>query len=237
MREPSAHPPSEPAGRVSAEGKASAATAPPEAHGGFGTGAEVWLFRHGEVHEDFQGTAYGGRDVPLSAQGEADTREVARLFGAVPFRAVISSDLSRALAVGSQLAERCGAPLEVTPAMREISRGHWQGRTVAELHSEFSEEVAGFYGDPWNYDAHGGETDRDVWERAWPALERGVLEHGGPLALTAHFNVVRVLVARALGIAPHDSFRFRVDLGALCVLRDDPGGWRLLRANVRGLPR
>ena len=205
-------------------------------HPGPGTGAEVWLFRHGEVHEDWQGKAYGGMDVPLSAQGEADTREVAKLFGSVPFKAVISSNLRRAYAIGSQLAERSGAVLEVTPGLREIARGHWQGRTVAELHADFSDEVAGFYNDPWTYNAHGGETDRDVLERAWPELERGLAEHGGPLALTAHFNVVRVLIAHALGIAPADSFRFRVDLGALCVLRDDPGGWTLLRANVRGLP-
>jgi len=220
MREPSAHPPSA-----------------PTRHPGFATGGAVWLFRHGEVHEDWQGKAYGGLDVPLSAQGEADTRDVAGRFGAVPFRAVVSSDLQRALAVGRQLAERSGAVLEVSEGLREISRGRWQGRTVAELHGEFGDEVAAFYADPWNFDAHGGETDRDVLRRAWPVLEAGLRDHGAPLALTAHFNVVRVVVAHALGIAPHDSFRFRVDLGAVCVLRDAPGGWQLLRANVRDLPR
>jgi broad specificity phosphatase PhoE len=61
-----------------------------------------------------------------------------------------------------------------------------------------------------------------------------VRAHGGPLALAAHYNVIRVLVARAIGIAPAHSFRLRVDLGAVTVLADDPGGWRLLRANVRG---
>jgi broad specificity phosphatase PhoE len=49
-----------------------------------------------------------------------------------------------------------------------------------------------------------------------------------------HYNVVRVLVAHALGIAPPDSFRLRVDLSGATLLRDDPEhGWRLLRANVK----
>ena len=123
--------------------EASPTTQPPSpGHPGPGTGAEVWLFRHGEVHEDWQGKAYGGLDVPLSARGEAETREVAKLFGAVPFTAVISSDLQRAHAIGSQLAEHSGAVLEVTPGLREIARGHWQGRTVADLHAEFPDEVA-----------------------------------------------------------------------------------------------
>jgi probable phosphoglycerate mutase len=198
-----------------------------------GTGAEVWLFRHGEVHEDWQGKAYGGLDVPLSAQGERDTVDVARLFGELPFTAVLSSSLQRARRLGVGLAAAAGAPLEVTDGLVEIARGRWQGRTVADLFEHSAAEVEAFYDDPWNWNGHGGETDADVVERAWPVLVAGLEKHGGPLALTAHYNVVRVLVSQAIGVAPEDSFRLRVDLGAVTVLRDDPGGWQLVRANVR----
>jgi len=200
---------------------------------GLGTGAEVWLFRHGEVHEDWQGKAYGGLDVPLSARGEEDTARVARLFGELPFAAVVSSSLERARRLGSGLAAASGAPLEVSDGLVEIARGRWQGRTVADLFERSADEVAAFYDDHWNWNGHGGETDADVLARAWPVLEAGLRRHGGPLALTAHYNVVRVLVSRAIGVAPADSFRLRVDLGAVTVLRDDPDGWRLVRANVR----
>ena len=200
---------------------------------GLGTGAEVWLFRHGEVHEDWQGKAYGGLDVPLSARGEEDTARVAQLFGELPFTAVVSSSLERARRLGTGLAAASGAPLEVSDGLVEIGRGRWQGRTVADLFERSADEVAAFYDDPWSWNGHGGETDADVLARAWPVLEAGLRRHGGPLALTAHYNVVRVLVSRALGVAPADSFRLRVDLGAVTVLRDDPDGWRLVRANVR----
>jgi broad specificity phosphatase PhoE len=205
----------------------------PERRAALGTGAEVWLFRHGEVHEDWQGVAYGGLDVPLSAQGERDTAEVARLFGALPFTAVLSSSLERARRLGEALAAAADAPLEVSPGLAEIARGRWQGRTVADLFERSAAEVEAFYDDPWSWNGHGGETDADVLDRAWPVLEAGLRAHGGPLALTAHYNVVRVLVSQAIGVSPADSFRLRVDLGAVTVLRDDPEGWRLVRANVR----
>jgi broad specificity phosphatase PhoE len=214
--------------------KGDARERPTGPHPGLGTGAEVWLFRHGEVHEDWQGKAYGGLDVPLSAQGERDTRAVAELFGGVPFRAVVSSSLERARMLGELLATAAGAPLEVSPGLVEIARGRWQGRTVADLFARSADEVAAFYADPWTFDEHGGETDADVLERAWPVLEAALRRSGGPLALTAHYNVVRVLVSHAIGIDPRDSFRLRVDLGAVNVLRDGPGGWELVRANVRG---
>lgn len=212
---------------------------------GFGTGTQVWLFRHGEVHGDWQGKAYGGMDVPLSEQGERDTARVAERFGAMPFRAVLSSSLTRARTLGEQLAERSGAPLTVTPGLAEIARGRWQGRTVADLFEHSGDEVAAFYADPWHFNGHGGETDADVVRRAWPVVAAALAEPGArglagadegkpaPLAITAHYNVVRVLIAYALGIRPADSFRMRIDLGAISVLQDAPGGWRLRRLNVR----
>jgi broad specificity phosphatase PhoE len=203
-----------------------------------GTGRRLWLFRHAEVHEEWQGKAYGGLDVPLSARGEADTVCVAERFGGLPFRAVLCSNLSRARRLGELLAQRSGAPLQVHAGLAEIARGRWQGRTVAELHEQAAEEVAAFYADPWRYCGHGGETDRDVLRRAWPVVAEALRASPGdgrPLAVAAHYNVVRVLVARALGIEPALSFRLRIDCGALTVLRDDPRGWVLERLNVRDL--
>ncbi len=211
----------------------------PGRHPGLGTGAHLWLFRHAEVHEDWQGHAYGGLDVPLSAVGERNTERIAAEFGGLGFSALASSPLQRARRLGEGLARRAGTPLVVEDDLREIDRGAWQGRTVAALKAERGHEVAAFHADPWSWREHGGEADADVLARAWPALERTVrraAEAGGaaPLAgLVSHYNVTRVLVSRLLGIEPGHSFRFRVDTGGATLLVDGPGGWRLLRSNVR----
>lgn len=203
------------------------------AHPGFGTGAQVWLFRHGEVREDFQGLAYGGMDVPLSSEGLEQTQRLAERFAGVRFTRVVASTLQRARYLGEQLSARTGAPLELDAGLVEIDRGRWQGLRQKELLARHEAEVAAFYDDPWNWREHGGETDSDVLARAWPVLERALAASGGPLAIACHYNVVRNLLAHALGIEPNTSFRVRIDLTAGALLEDGPHGWQLLRCNVR----
>lgn len=203
-------------------------------HPGFESGAGVWLLRHGEVREDWQGRVYGGLDVPLSEAGRGDTAAAARIFGALPLRRVLASTLQRARALGEALSEVSGAPLELDAGLCEVQRGRWQGLASAEMHARHPAEVAAYYSDPWSFCDHGGESDCAVLARAWPAFERAVRAvEGGLLAVACHYNVLRVLIARALGIAPEHSFRVRIDLAAACYLVDAPGGWVLERANVR----
>jgi broad specificity phosphatase PhoE len=206
----------------------------PGPHPGYRSGAWIWLLRHGEVHADWHGRAYGGMDVPLSEQGERDTEAAIHAFSSIAIERIVSSNLVRAHRLGLGLSTRTGAPLEVTPDLSEIQRGAWQGLPIADLTRERGQELAGFYADPWNYDRHGGETDRHVLLRAWPQLERAIESGAGTIVLTCHYNVVRVLLSRMLGLDPALSFRLRIDLSGACLLHDGPAGWRLLRANVKG---
>jgi broad specificity phosphatase PhoE len=202
-----------------------------EPHPGARTGVHLWLARHAEVHGDWRGRAYEGLDVPLSPDGEAWTRELAaRLAELAPAR-VLSSPLKRALELGRQVAELSGAPLEVEPGLAEIRRGSWQGRAVEDLYREDPAAIEAFYADPWSWCGHGGECDATLAARAWPALEAR-LEPGGPVVVATHYNVIRVIVACALGVPPARSFALRVDPGRLVLLHDGPEGWRLLTANT-----
>ena len=203
-------------------------------HAGFGTGRDVWLFRHAEVAEDWQGRIYGALDVPLSRAGRRASRELARAFRALSFEHVLSSSLVRAATLARLLARATGATLATTPALREIERGRWIGRTAAEIQRDAPEEIAAFFERSWTYDGYGGESDGALCARAWPAFEAAVTSGArGPLAVVAHYNVIRVLVGRALGIPPPSSFRLRVDLARATLLQDGAAGWSLARANVR----
>jgi len=213
----------------------SPAAVPPDLpHPGFQTGAVLWLVRHGHVREDWQGVAYGDLDVPLGPEGLRDTELAAESLGGSGLDAVLSSPLSRARALGQALAERAGVELEVDDALREIHRGSWQGRKVAELHEQCPDEVRAFYADPWNFDAHGGENDRAVLARVWPVVERVLRTRPTRVALAVHYNVIRVAVGRALGIPPAHTFRLRVDPGRGVMLRDGVTGWELVHSNTLG---
>lgn len=196
-------------------------------------GTRVWLLRHAEVHADWRGVAYGDLDVPLSEAGAVHTRVLGERFGALAPVEVACSPLARARALGEAVAAAAQAPLAVAPGLRELFRGRWQGRARTALESECEGEVAAYYDDPWTFDGHGGETDRAIAARAWPELEARVRRHpGDTVVLCTHYNVIRVLLAKALGVPPAASFGLRVDPGAGALLVDGPEGWLLAHLNI-----
>ena len=206
-------------------------------HHGCGSGAELWLLRHAEVHEDWQGKAYGDLDVGLSESGLARTSEFAASFHGRDASCILASPLQRARLLGEALGETLQSQVQFDPDLREIHRGTWQGRTVDELHGELETEVQAFYADPWNYRGHEGENDSMLSARAWPAIENALrASDGRPVYVATHYNVIRVLIADALGIPSQDSFRLRIDTGRAALLIDGERGWRLRRSNVTGPP-
>lgn len=210
---------------------------PPEPLAGTGSGTRLWLLRHAEVHADWQGIAYGNLDVPLSDAGHEVTRERGEAFGALQPALVLGSDLARASALATAVAARAGARAVLDPGLRELFRGDWQGRRADDLRAEHPEQVDAFYADPWRFRGHGGECDAEVFERAHGVLAPALREHaGGTLVVCTHYNVIRVLAARALGVAPERSFALRVDPGRAIELEDAPFGWALHHSNVTSPP-
>ena len=116
---------------------------------------------------------------------------------------------------------------------REIWRGEWQGLPSAEFRRRWEQEREVFLADPWNWKGHKGESDAEVFARAWPVLLESIARaRGGTLALASHYNVIRVLLTRALGWRPHESFAFQNDPARAALRVDAPGGWRLAGSNL-----
>jgi len=208
----------------------------PERAPSLGLGVRVWLLRHAEVHDDFQNTAYGNMDVPLSPAGERETLDLVAAFAREPFGRVVSSPLSRALLLGKTLSERTAAPFAVDPRLKEVWRGNWQGLPREEFRARWESERDAFAADPWNWKGHGGESDADIFARAFAVLAeaaRAAADAGSDtIALATHYNVIRALVTRTVGLRPSQSFAFRNDTAKASLLVDEPGGWVLARANV-----
>ncbi len=205
--------------------------APPPLDGP-GSGTRLWLVRHAEVEESWQGRAYGNLDVPLSAEGRRQSDALARALAALGPARVASSPLVRARLLGEAVARASGAPLALDARLAEICRGRWQGERVSDLHERWPDEVRAFYADPWRYDGHGGENDAAVHARAAAAIAPLLAEPARTVVVATHYNVIRVLVARALGVAPPRSFGLRVDPAHAVLLLDGARGWELLHANV-----
>ncbi|MBL8863199.1 MAG: histidine phosphatase family protein [Planctomycetes bacterium] len=198
-----------------------------------GSGARIWLVRHAEVHADFEGTAYGNSDVPLSKTGEEQTRVLGARFAALPLELVRASPLARATAMGRAIAVGARAPLELAPGLAEVDRGAWQGLPTAEFRARWLADREAFLADPWRWKGHGGESDADLFARGWPVLY-ATLEaaRGGTVVLASHYNLIRALVTGALGLGARASFAFRNRPAHAALLVDAPGGFELRASDV-----
>lgn len=189
--------------------------------------------RHAEVHEDWQDRAYGDLDVPLSAVGEAETRELAARFRELGIVSVASSNLARALAMGRTIAEHTRAPLRIEANLREVSRGAWQGLPTAEFRERWAGDAEAFRADPWRWKGHGGESHADLFARAWPVvLAQAASARGGDIVITSHFNLIRALITGALGLSGHECFAFKIQTARACLLVDDGSSWSVPLRNV-----
>jgi len=198
-----------------------------------GTGARVWLVRHAEVHADWSERAYGDLDVPLSAQGEEQTRVMARHFSRLSIALVVASPLARAKAMGTAIAAATGAALEFDAGLKEVSRGNWQGLPTSEFRARWQADRTEFVRDPWRWKGHGGESDAELFARAWPVLSSAVERaRGGRVVLASHYNLIRALVSGGLGLNAKESFAFKNRPAHATLLVDARDGWRLVARDV-----
>ncbi|MEM9800560.1 MAG: histidine phosphatase family protein [Planctomycetota bacterium] len=196
-----------------------------------GTGARVWLVRHGRVVA--ADVAYGDEDVTLSKEGIEQSDAVAGSLAEAPLQRVASSPLQRALVLGEKVAEAAGLDCRVDPRFAELHRGRWQGLPRVDYVERWAADAEAYWRDPMRWRGHGGETEEELVERAWPALIEVVESvDGGVAAVAAHRQVLRALVAAAIGVPPARSHALHLDPAHAFLLHDASSGWILERTNV-----
>jgi len=202
------------------------------------SGARLCLVRHGEVEPVWRGRAYGAMDVPLSERGQEQARAAAKLLRELPLAAVVSSDLERANWGAECIAEDRELVVETFTELRELDRGDWAGRAIAELDrlappegSSASSAWQHWWGSPAERRPPGGESLDDLESRVLPLVERLVRQHAGhAIAIVAHSWVVRLVLARAMALEASAVTRLDVPTGSVSVVdwSAEPGGPRLV---------
>jgi probable phosphoglycerate mutase len=98
------------------------------------------------------------------------------------------------------LAAPHGTPVTPKEGLREISHGHWEGKTRATVEKDYPREYALWEADPFSFAPPDGETGLDVTARALPALLQVVAAHPGEQVLVAsHKATIRLLIGSLLG--------------------------------------
>jgi probable phosphoglycerate mutase len=170
---------------------------------------DVVLVRHGETAWSRSGQHTGSTDIPLTPEGEQSARRLAPLLAALRFSQVLTSPLQRA----RRTCELAGfaAQARTEADLVEWNYGAYEGLTSAEIQTQAPGWLVFTDGCP------DGESPGQVAERVDRLLAK-VRADQGPALLFAHGHLLRVLVARWLGLPPSEGRRFLLDTTTLNVL-------------------
>ncbi len=179
----------------------------------------LYLVRHGETENARPRLYNGHRDVGLSPEGLRQAEEMAARLADLPIQAVYSSDLKRAIRGAEMIATRHGLEAHPDPEFREKSFGIWEGLTYEEVAARYPEQWERWLADPVESRPEGGESYREVADRAVRGLERVLGRHPGEeVVIVAHGGVNRVILCHALRLDLRHIFRVEQDFSALNVI-------------------
>ena len=159
----------------------------------------IYLVRHGETL--YRGVSGAAETSPydLTERGVDQLRGLAELFRAIPVDRVVASPLARSFDTATILAEPLGLTVHVDEDLREIVAGSYDGKTGHEIFTE----VLQFFTSPattWDTPYVGGETYRQLRDRARSFLERTVAEPDWQtMVAVAHGGINNALLSVVLG--------------------------------------
>jgi probable phosphoglycerate mutase len=176
----------------------------------------VFAIRHGETTWSLTGQHTGTTDIPLTDNGRRLARRLRGLLARNVFERVLCSPMQRAR-------ETCalagfGSKAIIDPDLVEWNYGKYEGLTPKQIREVAPGWLLFRDGCP------GGETPEQVAARVDRVIARSRAVVGD-LALFAHGHVLRVLVARWIGLPAGGGEHFLLNTGNLCVLgyyRDIP---------------
>jgi alpha-ribazole phosphatase len=199
--------------------------------------ARLLLVRHLEPDASVFGRAYGRLDVPLSPGARKQAEELARALEEIPFAAVYSSPLRRALETAGPIAGRHGLEPLVHDGLRELDFGAFEGERFEDLERSQPAQYRAWMTDPTGVTFPGGESFSVLRSRATAAAEEICERHRGScVAVVAHGGVTRAILAAALGMPDTALFSLDQPYGAVSVVDWFQGSpvVRLVNADLLG---
>ncbi|MFD4372996.1 histidine phosphatase family protein [Streptomyces sp. NPDC058486] len=187
--------------------------------------ATLILVRHGRSTANTSGLLAGRTPgVALDERGAAQAAALPARLAGIPLAAAVSSPLQRCRETLQPLLDaRPELPLHVEERVNECDYGDWSGRKLSELNDEPLMEIVQAHASAAAFP--GGESMRAMQARAVEAVRdwnaRIDAEHGedAVYALCSHGDIIKSLVADALGLHLDLFQRIHVDPCSLTVIR------------------
>ncbi|HEV2915554.1 MAG TPA: histidine phosphatase family protein [Pyrinomonadaceae bacterium] len=160
----------------------------------------VLLIRHGQSQGNAEGRFGGHTSTPLSARGRRQAEATALALSSKPLDAIYSSDLPRAVETALPLARLTGLEVQTREAYRERSVGVMEGLTFEEAAAAHPEQYAALIRRDFEHVLLGGESYRQMLDRASRELDAAIERHrGAAIAVFSHTGTICILALHLMG--------------------------------------
>lgn len=203
--------------------------------------ATVILVRHGRTSANANGILAGrSPGIGLDDVGVRQAHDVASTLSPLPLAAIYASPLQRCQETASVITTQQTSAIDVLTddGLMECDYGEWTGGKLSELSQRPEWKTVQTH--PAGMQFPQGESLRGMFHRAADSVRRldaHVTATHGPTALwvaVSHGDIIKSVVADALGMHLDSFQRLLINPGSICVVRYTPSHSGLLRFNARG---
>jgi probable phosphoglycerate mutase len=189
---------------------------------------QVIIVRHGETEWNIANIRQGHLDSPLTEDGIAQAKALARRLMSERFSALYSSDLGRAMQTARIIAEATGHEIVSDPRLRERHLGIFQGLSSDEIKEKHPEEYKLHRSLGPDYVIPSGESVRQQVARNLAYLNEIAAKHlGETIVVITHGGVLSGLFRHTFSIPFEAPRRFEFTNAGLNVFVYEQGSWFL----------
>jgi broad specificity phosphatase PhoE len=162
--------------------------------------AKIMLIRHGETEWNLEDIFRGQADIELNKTGIRQAGLLAKYLEDIPFEAIYSSPLKRALKTAETIADLHGIKVTVAPELTDFDYGKWQGLTLDKVKERYPQLYEEWLKNPQLTRMPNGEGLDNVSRRTTSMIDHVIAKHEGTFALVSHRVVNKVLICALLGL-------------------------------------
>ena len=185
----------------------------------------VYLVRHGETEWNAKHRMQGRSDILLSERGREQASFAAKAFESISVDAIYTSPLARAEETALAIRGKRKIPLIREKGIIEIDLGKWEGYTPDDMDIHYPGQYDIWRERPGDIHIDGGETFRQVQERAVRAFSRILeKERGKTVLFVSHMGCISTILFSIARLPLNDLWKHPIGNCALCrVDADDEG--------------
>lgn len=191
---------------------------------------KILFIRHGESELNAKGVWTGKTDTDLTDKGRADAEKMGEAIKDIEVAHAHTSSLKRTHQTLEHVLKGHGKTnvnRSAHPELDERDYGDLTGKNKWQVKDEIGEEAFTGIRRGWDYPVPGGETLKDVHDRALPFyLQRIVprLQQDENLVVVAHGNTIRALMKHIEGIDEADIANVEMPFGTIVIYEVDHQG-------------